>query len=125
MESMELYVSGIYRAKVILEVGAEQVSLLDPMKGEFGPMQPLTEEACTTLRALTKWDFSKLAQRLAQAAPFVEQSVQSFTLPDGAIYEKKDETHYIQRQIKFPVDLIVHHGKIVGAQTANRENVSV
>lgn len=125
MESMELYVSGIYRAKVILEVGAEQVSLLDPMKGEFGPMQPLTEEACTALRALTKWDFSKLAQRLAQAAPFVEQGVQSFTLPDGAIYEKKDENHYIQRQIKFPVDLIVHHGKIVGAQTANRENVSV
>lgn len=125
MDFMELYVSGICYAKITLEEGTEKVFLLDPMKGQFGPVQALTEEVCGTLRALTRWDFSCIAQRFAQATPFVKNGAEKFTLPDGSIYEKKDEHHYIQRQVKFPVDLIVNGGKIVGAQTANRENISI
>lgn len=125
MQKMDLYVSGILYGTLILSKHGARVSLLDPFTGVIRPEQPVDESLQKKLFPLTRQDIPALGKRLSAAQESISRGEDSFTLPDGSVYQKADAHHYIQRQVKYPADLIVQNGQIVGVQSANRENICI
>ena len=124
---MNLYISGILYARLDLYESLVYIELLDPYTGLLKPSEPLTDQITAQLYTLSRISFQGLAERLRNAQTILDANpaVSEFTLPDGAIYQRKDEHHYIQRQIKFPLDLLTDNGRIIGARTPNRDSTSL
>lgn len=122
---MELYISGIRYAVASFEAAETRVSLLDPFQGVLQPARPVDGALEEELLGLTRMEFSTMGQRLREAQAHISAGAERFTLSSGAAYQKKDDGHYIQRHVKFPVDLIVQDRQIVGVQTPSRESVSI
>ena len=123
MSKMNLYISGIFYGTVDFSEKETKVALLDPFEGTIQPEQTVDEDLAKQLRMLTRLDFSSLGERLKEASEPVASGQETFTLSDGALYEKKDEHHYIQKKVMYPADLICQESRIVGVQTCGREKL--
>ena len=50
---------------------------------------------------------------------------EGFSTPAGTRYERKSETEYVEREIKFPKDLLVEDGQIIAFVTPARDCCSL
>ncbi|MBB5183337.1 CocE/NonD family hydrolase [Catenisphaera adipataccumulans] len=125
MNTWTLYVSGINYGQLERSQSGFRLSLLDIHTAAYKSWQGLDAETCRYLQGLTHIDFAHLGARLHACQTALNIGKSQFTLADGCRYQKKDANHYIQRDVKFPLDLIVSDGEIVGVQTPGREGTTV
>ena len=57
---------------------------------------------------------AELRERLACAQEAISQGEAEFILPSGERYCRRDEKTYIEPDIKYPVDLLITDGRIIG-----------
>ncbi|MBE6989662.1 MAG: CocE/NonD family hydrolase [Ruminococcaceae bacterium] len=122
---MEFYLSGICYARFDPFRADTEVSLLDLASGSFLPPQPMDDETRQHLSTLSNIDLAGLPAKLGEAAGCLAARPASFEMSDGSFYERKDDHHYIQRRVKYPVDLIVEGDSIVGVQTPSRDTICI
>lgn len=128
----DLFQSGIYSGHVRLSERGLVIALTDPFTGVEEKEKPADDALIARARGLTKINFGVLEDTIREMRPVIERDSEgdlpvgtAVTLHSGRRYEKKDEHHYIERNMKFPLDLIVDGGQIVGVQTPGRESESI
>jgi len=122
---MNFYVSGICYARMNPFDWETPVSLLDISSGEFLPACRIDENTLERLSALSGVKLAELPKKLSEASEKLQDLPEAFELSDGSQYERKDEHHYIQRNVISPADLIVDGSTIVGVQTPGASSVCV
>lgn len=120
-----LFLSGLLYGWVEFDRCALSLALLDVYTGKIAQARELDGELNARVLSLAHIDLFALPRRISLAQSALDAGKEYFQLEDGSQYQKKTEHSYIQRHIKFPLDLIVSGGSVVGVQTPGRESSAV
>lgn len=101
---------------------------LDVHTGLFKEWEELTEDETWYLE-LGKMNVRHILLKLpdyeAGISEVTKEKAARFTTPSGEIYERKSKDSFVQRNIKFPVDLITEEGTVVAFVTPFRDQCAV
>lgn len=124
MERWGFYLSGIRYG--ICEKEGEHI-FHQPLlveTGEFGEKRELTKEE-EWYKKLGKMDVLDALLRTEEYERALAEQKEGFSTPAGTRYERKSETEYVEREIKFPKDLLVEDGQIIAFVTPARDCCSL
>lgn len=88
--------------------------------GEYGERRELTREE-EWYKKLGKMDVLDALLHKEQYERALAERKESFPTPAGTRYERKSETEYVEREVKFPKDLLVENGRIIAFVTPARD----
>lgn len=125
MEKWSLYSSGIRYADLFLGDKEITHAPLDPETAAYLPCRPLTGEDNDAYRSLTNFDLLQLTGRLDAYERAFASGAEEVELETGERYLKADANHYMQRIVKFPKNVILRDGHVVGFVCPSRERVHV
>lgn len=112
MERWKFYLSGICYG--ICEKEGEHIYhrplLIET--AQYDERTELTEEE-NWYRSLGKMDVLGALLHAAEYEHALAEGKESFSTAGGTRYERKSETEYVEREIKFPKDLLVENGRII------------
>ena len=124
MERWGFYLSGIRYG--ICEKEGEHI-FHQPLlveTGEFGEKRELTKEE-EWYKKLGKMDVLDALLHTEEYEHALAEQEEGFSTPAGTRYERKSETEYVEREIKFPKDLLVEDGQIIAFVTPARDCCSL
>ena len=143
IEQWNFYLSGILYGIFKKQEGRIYHRSLDVYTGQLTDWQEL-EEKYTWYHELGKMDVWEALSRLeefeagaqgclaeakdgsaAKSSEAAAGSCPRFVTSQGEIFEKKSETEFVQRNIKFPMDLILESGRITAFVTPYRDQCAV
>ena len=143
IEQWNFYLSGILYGIFKKQEGRIYHRSLDVYTGQLTDWQEL-DEKYTWYHELGKMDVWEALSRLeefeagaqgclaeakdgsaAKSSEAAAGSCPRFVTSQGEIFEKKSETEFVQRNIKFPMDLILESGRITAFVTPYRDQCAV
>lgn len=124
MERWGFYLSGICYG--ICEKEGEHISHrpLNVETGEYGETRELTKEE-EWYKKLGKMDVLDALLHTEEYERTLTVRKEGFPTPAGTRYERKSGTEYVEREIKFPKDLLVENGRIIAFVTPARDCCSL
>ncbi len=124
MERWGFYLSGIQYG--ICEKEGEHIyhRPLNVETGEYGEKKELTKEE-EWYKKLGKMDVLDALLHTEEYERALADNQEGFQTTAGTRYERKSETEYVERGIKFPVDLLVEDGRIIAFMTPARDCCSL
>ncbi|WZL71979.1 CocE/NonD family hydrolase [Clostridiaceae bacterium 35-E11] len=121
MRKFTLYQTGIHYGYIYFDGGNVFHERLNVFKNELETLSPLTEEDYNFYSEFTKIDMKALSKRLKiYEEIFVKANNDRIETPFGEIYSKYNGI-WVQRNKKFPLDIVVADNKIVGFNCVARE----
>lgn len=125
MRCWKIYSSGINYGKVYFDGTDVWHEKLDVFTGSYLEKAKLTTEENTEYRSLLRFDLLEFASHLNTLEAALKDYPEEIEAETGERYQKFDDHMYIQRDIKFPRNLVFADGKIVGVVCPSREMVNV
>lgn len=124
MERWGFYLSGIQYG--ICEKEGEHIyhRPLNVETGEYGEKKELTKEE-VWYKKLGKMDVLDALLHTEEYERALAENKEGFQTTAGTRYERKSETEYVERGIKFPEDLLVENGRIIAFMTPARDCCSL
>ena len=124
MERWGFYLSGIQYG--ICEKEGEHIyhRPLNVETGEYGEKKELTKEE-EWYKKLGKMDVLDALLHTEEYERALADNQEGFQTTAGTRYERKSETEYVERGIKFPADLLVEDGWIIAFMTPARDCCSL
>ena len=124
MERWGFYLSGIQYG--ICEKEGEHIyhRPLNVETGEYGEKKELTKEE-EWYKKLGKMDVLDALLHTEEYERALADNQEGFQTTAGTRYERKSETEYVERGIKFPADLLVEDGRIIAFMTPARDCCSL
>ena len=124
MERWGFYLSGIQYG--ICEKEGEHIyhRPLNVETGEYGEKKELTKEE-EWYKKLGKMDVLDALLHTEEYERALADDQEGFQTTAGTRYERKSETEYVERGIKFPADLLVEDGRIIAFMTPARDCCSL
>ena len=120
MERWGYYVSGIRYGICEREEGNIYHRPLLPEEGRFGERRALTEaETCYT--RLGKLDAFEALCHVEEYESLLHEAKECFMTKKGTRYEKQSENEYVEREVKYPANLLVKDGCIIAFVTPGRD----
>lgn len=124
MERWGFYVSGVLCGWLWKDGERLMHSPLDVETGEVTEPRELLEDS-PFYEGIGKMKAGKALLHLEACQEAIDGGRERFVTAFGEEYEKRDENSYVQRNIKFPRDIILSGGEIVAFVTPSREMCSV
>ena len=124
MEKYKLYRSGIHDATVSLK-GNDVEYKENIMTNQWLEPVSLKEEKAKELENYYHINPLSIAQRFHEFRELFQQDTQKVVTSWGATYQKQDENTWVERQKKFPLDVVMVNGEPVAFISISRENCSV
>lgn len=112
MERWKFYMSGICYGICEKEGGHIYHQPLLVEAGQYGERKELTKED-TWYQDLGKMDVLGALLHVEEYEQALANGKDSFPTSAGTRYERKSETEYVEREIKFPKDLLVENGQVI------------
>lgn len=125
MKKWGLYSLGILFARLYLEDGDVMIEKLDGETGNYLPGQLLTEEDNQYYQEVTYFDLTKQMKNMDQYHEAFSQNSEEVILPAGDRYLKADADNYVQRDIRFPKNVLFCDGKVRAFTCPSRERIYV
>ena len=128
MRHLLLYCSGILSGEFELDLRQPQAArcrLLDPSTATLSPWHPFSDPEARALHSLTKMDLPALFSRLGDYATLFSCGGREVFPPWGEHYLLGEDGWFMQRDVKFPCNLLVADGKVAAIACPCRESVSV
>ena len=124
MERWGFYLSGIQYG--ICEKEGEHIyhRPLNVKTGEYGEKKELTKEE-EWYKKLGKMDVLDALLHTEEYERALADDQEGFQTTAGTRYERKSETEYVERGIKFPADLLLEDGRIIAFMTPARDCCSL
>lgn len=120
MERWRFYLSGICYGICETEGGRIYHQPLVVETGEYGERKELTAEE-GWYRSLGKMDVFDALLHVEEYERALAEGKERFSTAHGTHYERKSETEYVEREIKFPKDLIIENGRIIAFAGPGRD----
>jgi len=124
MERWGFYLSGIQYGICEKEGGHIYHRPLNVETGEYGEKKELTKEE-EWYKKLGKMDVLNALLHTEEYERALADNQEGFQTTAGTLYERKSETEYVERGIKFPEDLLVENGQIIAFMTPARDCCSL
>ncbi|EOS39188.1 hydrolase CocE/NonD family protein [Lachnospiraceae bacterium M18-1] len=124
MERWGFYLSGIQYGICEKEGGHIYHRPLNVETGEYGEKKELTKEE-EWYKKLGKMDVLDALLHTEEYERALADNQEGFQTTAGTRYERKSETEYVERGIKFPADLLVEDGRIIAFMTPARDCCSL
>lgn len=118
MSQWNYYISGIHMGEFQAH-GTIEYTWLHPGSAVLEPCGELDEEKNKELKKWSALDVRTLLQRL-EAYPMYLIG-EEVTLPWGERYSKREERHYVQRDVTFPTDILLAGGEVIAFISPARE----
>lgn len=112
MERWKFYMSGICYGICEKEGGHIYHQPLLVETGQYGERKELTKEDAW-YQSLGKMDVRNGLLHVEEYEQALAEGQESFLTSAGTRYERKSETEYVERKIKFPKDLLVENGRVI------------
>lgn len=125
MEKYKLYRSGIHDATVSLKGNDVEYKERNIMTNQWLEPVSLKEEKAKELENYYHINPLSIAQRFHEFRELFQQDTQKVVTSWGATYQKQDENTWVERQKKFPLDVVMVNGEPVAFISISRENCSV
>lgn len=125
MRKWKIYFSGLDYGTVYFEQGRMYHECLNVFTGKYEEKQPLAPEQKQEFFDLLPIDWEVFAQRIDSYEAALANTPAEVIMPTGERYQKSGENMYIQREVKFPKNLITADSKIVGVVVPAREKIGV
>lgn len=125
MEKYKLYRSGIHDATVSLKGNDVEYKERNIMTNQWLEPVSLKEEKAKELENYYHINPLSIAQRFHEFRELFQQDTQKVVTSLGATYQKQDENTWVERQKKFPLDVVMVNGEPVAFISISRENCSV
>ncbi len=120
MERWRFYLSGICYGICETEGGRIYHQPLVVETGEYGERKELTAEE-GWYRSLGKMDVLDALLHIEEYEQALAEGKECFLTAHGTHYKQKSETEYVEREIKFPKDLLVENGRIIAFAGPGRD----
>lgn len=120
MERWGYYVSGIRYGICEREDGCIYHRPLLVEEGRLGEKSVLTEEE-TWYKRLGKLDALEALRHVAEYESLLHEGKECFVTEAGARYEKKSENEYVEREVKYPANLLAKEGCLIAFVTPGRD----
>ncbi len=124
MERWGFYFSGIRYGIFEKEGGYIFHERLLVEEGKFSKREELTKEE-TWYQRIGKMDVLEALIHVEEYEAALEEGKERFLTKAGTRYERKSDKEYVEREIKFPKDLMVEDGRIIAFVTPGRDYCSV
>ncbi len=120
MDRWGFYVSGIRYGIFEKEEGRIFHRSLLVEEGEFGERRELTREE-TWYQRLGKMDVLKALCHVEEYETALAEEKECFDTAAGTRYEKKNRNEYVEREVKYPENLLIEDGRIIAFVTPGRD----
>ena len=114
MREYKLYSSGILYGYFYFEESKVLVKTLDVFTNTFGKKEELTSSKNEKYISLFKIDILALAKRINYYEDMFLEDKEIYVNNYDEKYEKADTGYYIQRNIKFPRNILIRNKELVG-----------
>lgn len=125
MDKWGLYSLGIRFASLYLENGDVMIEQLDSVRAVLGDARPMTGEDREYYQEIMHADLADLMRNLDVYDRAFSSGEEEIILPTGERYARSDENNYVQREIRFPKNVLYCGGKVRGFTCPSRERVYV
>lgn len=125
MREFKLYLSGILYAYVYFENDNIFVKELDVFTNKFLDKEELTSEKNQLYTAIYKIDLKDLGEKITDYDKCFSTDEKYVTTPFGERYEMHSSGNFVQRDIKFPNNILHEDGRVVAVVCPSREYVSI
>ncbi|GFZ84461.1 esterase [Compostibacillus humi] len=125
MEKYKLYRSGIHDATISFKGNDVEYKERNIMTNQWLEPVRLKEEKAKELENYYHINPLSIAQRFHEFRELFQQDTQKVVTSWGATYQKQDENTWVERQKKFPLDVVMVNGEPVAFISISRENCSV
>ncbi len=123
MRQFNLYISGVFYGKVSFDNEKIRLSELDIYTAKMTEESALSDERADYLKSFTKMDFELIAKLIMNEALFGNGNMEIKL--DDLRWLSENGTEFMQRDIKFPLNVVVEAGKIIAFMTPAREMVTI
>lgn len=120
MERWKFYLSGICYGICEKEGGHIYHQPLLVESGQYGERKELTKEE-SWYTSLGKMDVRSALLHVEEYEQALSEGKESFVTTDGTRYEQKSETEYVEREVKFPKDLILENRQVIAFAVPGRD----
>ncbi|MGO0862610.1 CocE/NonD family hydrolase, partial [Clostridioides difficile] len=121
MKKFKLYISGLYSGNVVFDE-ALLIEKLNPFTNEIEEIKPMSKEEGIYYLNLTKIDLNFLFEHFNVYNNSLINTDKNIVVNElGETYSKFNDYIWVQRNKKFPLDIIVLDNKIVGFICLSRE----
>ena len=125
MREFKLYLSGILYAYVYFENDNIFVKELDVFTNKFLDKEELTSEKNQLYTAIYTIDLKDLGEKITDYDKCFSTDEKYVTTPFGERYEMHSSGNFVQRDIKFPNNILHEDGRVVAVVCPSREYVSI
>lgn len=128
MRTWGLYSLGILFAKLYPDGGETKIEKLDTYTAGYGEKRPMTADDNAYYKSVTNIDILKLFQELAVYDQAFGKGEEEVVLPSGERYLRESglcPSNYVQREIRFPKNVLFCDGKVRGFTCPSRERVYI
>lgn len=125
MIKFKLYISGLYSGNVIFD-GDLLIEKLNPFTNKIESLKPISKEENTYYLNLTKIDLKSLFNNFDVYTKSLVNTDKDTVINNlGETHSKLNEYIWVQRNKKFPLDIIIVDNKIVGFICLSRETCTI
>ncbi len=125
MIKFKLYISGLYSGNVIFD-GDLLIEKLNPFTNKVENLKPISKEENTYYLNLTKIDLKSLFNNFDVYTKSLVNTDKDTVINNlGETHSKLNEYIWVQRNKKFPLDIIIVDNKIVGFICLSRETCTI
>lgn len=121
MRQFNLYASGILYGKLELQEDQAALQSLNPETAEYGPFEELDDQALSFYKNLLKVDISSIPGLLKDSEAHFSGKPEEVLLSGGQRYLSDDGSWYMQRDVKFPLNILMEEGRAVAMACPARE----
>ncbi|HBF4993321.1 TPA: CocE/NonD family hydrolase [Clostridioides difficile] len=125
MIKFKLYISGLYSGNVIFD-GDLLIEKLNPFTNKIESLKPISKEENTYYLNLTKINLKSLFNNFDVYTKSLVNTDKDTVINNlGETHSKLNEYIWVQRNKKFPLDIIIVDNKIVGFICLSRETCTI
>ncbi|MCC0657686.1 CocE/NonD family hydrolase [Clostridioides sp. ES-S-0123-01] len=125
MKKFKLYISGLYSGNVVFDETL-LIEKLNPFTNEIEEIKPMNKDEGIYYLNLTKIDLNFLFENFNVYSNSLINTDKSMVVNElGETYSKFNDYIWVQRNKKFPLDVIVLDNKIVGFICLSRETCTI
>ncbi|GGA90833.1 CocE/NonD family hydrolase [Ornithinibacillus halotolerans] len=125
MENFKLYRSGIHDATIRLHGSDVEFKERNVMTNQWQEPVRLNEDKATELENYYHINLLTIAKHLDEFRQLFQQDTKEVLTSWGATYQKHDENTWVERQKKYPLDVVTVNNEPVAFISISRENCSV
>lgn len=125
MREFKLYLSGILYAYVYFENNTTFIKELNVFTNKFLEKEELSSEKNKLCKSIYKIDLHALSKKISSYDKCFSTNEKYVVTPFGEKYELHSPGNFVQRDIKFPNNILFEDGKVIAIVCPSREYTSI